>query len=85
RRKPFHLLRDFTQLGLAPAAHEMTVVKVGYLVPELFAAARGWVLGLTPGGVDQDIARLGHRDLTRPIHPLDPDMPAPDLEPVRLH
>ncbi len=85
RRKPFHFMRDFTQLGLDPAKFDLTVVKVGYLVPELFAAAKGWVLALTPGGVDQDIVRLGHRNLERPIYPLDPDMPAPDLAPVIVH
>jgi microcystin degradation protein MlrC len=82
RRKPFHYIRDFTELGLDPAAHDLTVVKVGYLVPELFDAAKGWVIALTPGGVDQDIVRLGHRALDRPIFPLDPLMPAPDLTPV---
>jgi microcystin degradation protein MlrC len=82
RRKPFHFIRDFTALGLDPAAHDMTVVKVGYLVPELFAAARGWVMALTPGGVDQDIPRLPYRNLARPIYPLDRDMPAPRFEPT---
>lgn len=85
RRKPFHFIRDFTELGLDPAAHDLTVVKVGYLVPELFDAAKGWVLALTPGGVDQDIVRLGHRSLGRPIYPIDPDMPTPDLAPVIVH
>jgi microcystin degradation protein MlrC len=85
RRKPFHFIRDFTQLGLAPAECDLTVVKIGYLVPDLFDAARGWVLGLTPGGVDQDIVRLGHRGLERPIYPLDPQMAAPDLAPVIVH
>jgi microcystin degradation protein MlrC len=82
RRKPFHFIRDFTQLGLDPAECDLTVVKIGYLVPDLYDAAKGWVLGLTPGGVDQDIVRLGHRGLDRPIYPLDPQMPAPDLAPV---
>lgn len=82
RRKPFHFIHDFTNLGLDPARHDLTVVKIGYLVPDLFDAAKGWVLALTPGGVDQDIVRLGHKRLDRPIYPLDPDMPAPDLEPV---
>lgn len=79
RRKPYHYIADFTELGLDPAAHDLTVVKVGYLVPDLFAAAKGWVLALTPGGVDQHIVRLGHRALDRPIYPLDPDMRAPSL------
>jgi microcystin degradation protein MlrC len=84
RRKPFHFIHDFTQLGLDPAAHDLTVVKVGYLVPDLFDAAKGWVLALTPGGVDQDIVRLGHQRLDRPIYPLDAEMSTPDLAPVIL-
>ena len=81
RRKPYHFVRDMTDLGLDPAAHDLTVVKIGYLVPDLFDAAKGWVLALTPGGVDQDIVRLGHRRLDRPVYPFDADMPAPNLEP----
>ena len=84
RRKPFHFIQDFTALGLDPAAHDITVVKIGYLVPDLFAAARGWMIALTPGGVDQHITRLGHRHLDRPIYPLDPDMADPDLDEVTL-
>ena len=85
RRKPFHFIRDFRQLGLDPATCDLTVVKVGYLVPDLFDAAKGWVLALTPGGVDQDIVRLGHTRLDRPIYPLDPGMPTPDLTGVIVH
>jgi len=85
RRRPFHFIRDFTQLGLDPAAVDLTVVKVGYLVPDLFDAAKGWVIALTPGGVDQDIVRLGHRRLDRPIYPFDPELAAPDLGAVILH
>ena len=33
RRKPFHFIRDLTDLGLDPATHDLTVVKIGYLVP----------------------------------------------------
>jgi microcystin degradation protein MlrC len=84
RRKPYHFVRDLLALGLDPARHDLTVVKIGYLVPDLFAAAKGWLLALTPGGVDQDIVRLGHRDLVRPIFPLDPRMPSPDLSPELL-
>ncbi len=81
RRKPYHDLRDFADLGLDPAAHDLTVVKIGYLVPDLFAAARGWMIALTPGGVDQHITRLPYRALERPIYPLDPDMADPGLVP----
>jgi microcystin degradation protein MlrC len=82
RRKPYHYVRDLTDLGLDPAAHDLVVVKIGYLVPDLFAAAKGWVIALTPGGVDQHITRLPYRALERPLYPLDPEMPTPDLEPL---
>ncbi len=82
RRKPCHLIADFADLGVDPRSVDVAVVKVGYLVPELFDAARGWVIALTPGGVDQDIVRLGHRRIDRPMYPLDPDMPTPALDPV---
>jgi microcystin degradation protein MlrC len=84
RRKPFHRISDFTELGLDPATHDLTVVKVGYLVPELFAAAKGWVIALTPGGVDQHITRLPYERLDRPIYPLDPEMATPELAPLVL-
>jgi microcystin degradation protein MlrC len=84
RRKPYHFVRDFDALGLDPAHHDLTVVKIGYLVPDLFAAAKGWVLALTPGGVDQDIVRLGHRHLERPIYPLDQLKTEPELAPELL-
>jgi len=84
RRKPYHFVRDLHALGLDPARHDLTVVKIGYLVPDLFGAAKGWILALTPGGVDQDIVRLGHRHLERPIYPLDPRMTSPDLAPELL-
>lgn len=84
RRTAFHHVRQLTDLGLDPAGYDVTVIKVGYLVPDLFAAARGWTLALTPGGVDQEIIRLGHRAVTRPIWPLDRDMADPDLTPTLI-
>ena len=82
RRKPFHHVADFKALGLDPAEHDLTAVKIGYLQPDLYAAARGWVLALTPGGVDQDLARLEYHQVVRPVHPLDSDLTEPDLTPV---
>jgi microcystin degradation protein MlrC len=84
RRKPYHYLSDFTELGLDPYEVDVTVVKVGYLVSDLFDAAQGWVMALTPGGVDQDIVRLDHQRVRRPMYPLDPQAPDPDFAPVVL-
>jgi microcystin degradation protein MlrC len=71
RRRPYHLEADFTRLGLDPRSADIVVVKIGYLEPELFDMAADWMLALTPGGVDQDLARLGHHRIQRPMFPLD--------------
>jgi microcystin degradation protein MlrC len=84
RRKPYHRISDFTALGLDPATADLVVVKIGYLEPELYQAAADWLLALTPGGVDQDLIRLGHRHLSRPVFPFDPRMAEPDLTPRLL-
>lgn len=71
RRKPFHHLEDFRMLGLDPESADIVVVKIGYLEPELYDLAAGWTLALTPGGVDQDLLRLGHHDLAAGVYPFD--------------
>ena len=60
------------------------IVKIGYLEPELYNLAKDWLLALTPGGVDQDLLRLGHHGVLRPLFPFDPDMPTPNLTPELL-
>lgn len=80
-RKPYHLESDFLQNGLNPREADIVVVKIGYLEPELFAMANGQMMALTPGGVDQDLLRLGHQRINRPMYPFDPDMETPDLTP----
>lgn len=84
RRKPYHFRADFTSLDLDPTACDVLVVKIGYLEPELYELAGDWRLALTPGGVDQDLIRLGHQRIVRPMFPFDPDMPSPDLTPRML-
>ncbi|KAK5135387.1 hypothetical protein LTR08_005329 [Meristemomyces frigidus] len=72
-RKPYHHEHDFTDLNLDPrhARDDIVVVKIGYLEPELFDMAKGWMLALTPGGVDQDLLRLGHKRIRRPMWPFE--------------
>jgi len=84
RRKPYHVISDFTDLGLSPASADVVIVKIGYLEPELYELAADWRLALTPGGVDQDLLRLGHHGVRRPLFPFDTDMPDPDLTPELL-
>lgn len=78
-RKPYHHEHDFTDLGLDPRSADIVIVKIGYLEPELFDMSVGWKMALTPGGVDQDLVRLGHRRIRRPMFPFDRDMATPDL------
>ncbi|MFS8197371.1 M81 family metallopeptidase [Streptomyces sp. CWNU-52B] len=78
-RKPYHHEHDFTDLELSPRTADVVIVKIGYLEPELFAMAADWKMALTPGGVDQDLARLGHHRIARPMFPFDGEMPDPDL------
>ncbi|WP_347178697.1 M81 family metallopeptidase [Streptomyces iconiensis] len=83
RRKPFHTLADFGELD--PRGYDLVVVKIGYLEPELYAMAADWLLALTPGGVDQDLLRLGHTRIARPLYPFDDEgFTDPDLAPVLL-
>jgi microcystin degradation protein MlrC len=79
KRKPYHYEADFAQLGLSPRDTDVVVVKIGYLVPELYDMRAGWIMALTPGGVDQDLERLGYKRINRPMYPLDQDMADPDL------
>jgi microcystin degradation protein MlrC len=82
RRRPFHEEADFTGLGLDPRhGADVVVVKIGYLQPELFEMSADWMLALTPGGVDQDLLRLGHQHLGAPVYPFQPLMDPPVLEP----
>ena len=79
KRKPYHYISDFTDLELDPSSSDLLVVKIGYLVPELYNIRGDWVMALTPGGVDQDLERLGYQNIKRPMYPLDKDMEDPDL------
>jgi microcystin degradation protein MlrC len=79
KRKPYHKEIDFTRLGLKPREADIVVVKIGYLEPELYAMKNGWMLALTPGGVDQDLERLPYKRIKRPMFPLDKNMPDPNL------
>lgn len=79
KRKPYHKEKDFTNLGLNPKETEIVVVKIGYLVPELYDMRADWIMALTPGGVDQDLERLEFERIKRPMFPFDKDMEMPDL------
>ena len=80
KRKPYHKELDFIQLNLNPKTTDIIVVKIGYLVPELFNLKKGWIMALTPGGVDQNLERLDYKRIKRPMFPFDKDFDDPNLK-----
>lgn len=80
RRTAYHYERSFTRLGLNPRETDIFIVKIGYLVPELYDMRDDWVMALTPGGVDQDLFSLDYKRINRPMFPLDKEMEDPDLD-----
>jgi microcystin degradation protein MlrC len=79
KRKPYHYEKDFTNLGLSPRETDIVIVKIGYLVPELYNMRQGWIMALTPGGVNQDLESLEYKNIKRPMFPLDSFLTEPDL------
>jgi len=79
KRKPYHYEKDFANLGLKPRETDIVVVKIGYLVPELYNMKGDWIMALTPGGVNQNLERLDYKRIKRPMFPLDNNMKFPDL------
>lgn len=73
----------FARLGLSMTGFDVVTVKMGYLEPDQYESAADWLLALTPGGVDQDLLRLGHSRIDRPMIPFDAEIPAPTTADVR--
>jgi microcystin degradation protein MlrC len=65
---------EFKQLDLHPENHAITVVKLGYLFPELKPLANKSLLAFSPGAINPDITQLPFHRIRRPIFPLDHDM-----------
>ena len=82
KRKPYHLESDYTRLGLSPRKSDIVIVKIGYLVPELYDLRADWIMATTPGGVDQDLKRLPYKKIQRPMFPLDDFKTEPSLKAV---
>lgn len=74
RRNQYTEHEQFARLGLDVRTADVVVVKIGYLEPDLYDAQADWLMALTPGGVDQDLLRLGHQHIERPMFPFDPEM-----------
>ncbi len=78
-RMAYHYESAFDRLGLNPRETDILIVKIGYLVPELYDMRADWVMALTPGGVDQDLLNLDYKRINRPMFPLDEFTEDPEL------
>lgn len=65
--------------GIDPSKMDIVMVKQGYLVNQWYNMQADWVMAQTRGGVDQDVHKIPYKNIIRPMYPLDPDMPDPEL------
>lgn len=70
--------------GVVPENMDIIMVKQGYLVNRWYSIKGDWVMAFTRGGVDQDFSKLPYKKIVRPIFPLDPDMPDPELNVIMV-
>lgn len=70
-------------IHLDTSGYDAVVVKNGYQFPSQLDAAGSSFLAVTPGGTDLDFGRLGFRNVSRPVYPLDRQFTA-DLRPLVL-
>lgn len=81
-RRVFNTVAEIAQAsGIDPMQQQIVVVKLGYLMPDLYDHAPRSILALSPGLSDLDMRRFGFRQVGRPIYPLDVDADWP--EPLR--
>lgn len=80
KRMQYHSRVQYERLGLSIDTPDVVVVKIGYLEPDLYNAQADWMMALTPGGVDQDLIRLGHYRIDRPMFPFDTKMDNIELQ-----
>jgi microcystin degradation protein MlrC len=69
KRRPFHKLSDFTELGIELKEYRLLVVKSGYLSPELQSLSAPSFMILTDGAVCQHFANLENKHRQRPMFP----------------
>jgi microcystin degradation protein MlrC len=61
----------FESVGVNPDDYGIVIVKLGYLYPDLAKIAPKAILALTPGASTEQLADMGHKNIRRPMYPLD--------------
>jgi microcystin degradation protein MlrC len=73
-RRAFASFADFRKAGIEPLQHQIVVVKLGYLFPELRDHAPRAIMAFSPGFTDLRLEELPYQRVPRPIFPLDREM-----------
>ena len=63
----------FQSIGVDFMHYKVVVVKLGYLFPGLAAVAPRSILAFTPGGSTERLEDMHHKNISRPMYPLDDD------------
>lgn len=71
RRTAFTNSAIFASAELDISRYRIVVVKQGYLYPELAKIAPRAIFALTPGSSTVNLADMGHKNIHRPMYPLD--------------
>ncbi|MFF7558507.1 MlrC C-terminal domain-containing protein [Streptomyces pseudovenezuelae] len=78
-RESYHSEHDFAETELAPPEAGLVLVEIGRAEAGMFAGAAGRKMARTPGGADQDLPRLRHRRVRRPMVRFDRGMTEGEL------
>ncbi len=68
-RRPFHNLKDFTDLKIDLKDFKTLIVKSGYLSPDLQSLSAPTFMALTSGAVNQDIKGIENNNRMQKIYP----------------
>ena len=68
-RRPFHNLKDFTDLNIDLKEFKTLFVKSGYLSPELQSLSAPTFMALTSGAVNQEIKGIENNNRLKKIYP----------------
>lgn len=71
KRRSYHDLTDFYELGLDPNKTNLLAVKSGYLSPDLEPIANPSLMALSQGAVNQDIPALENHNRPAGTFPFD--------------
>jgi microcystin degradation protein MlrC len=68
-RRPFHKLKDFTDLKINLRSFQLLIVKSGYLSPDLQGLSVPSFMVLSDGSVNQDLNSISNKQRNKKTYP----------------